>query len=288
MKSFSCFYSIAVAIIILSAAKSLTAGECRILWIHPEQAPLSIAKGYGAGKGTIDRMEAFFAEQMKDCRHDYESGNYERIMWMIRKKNAACSVPLYITPEREEFIAFSVPYQIVLSNALIVSGTSRVKLASFLNRDGQIDLDALLDRGFRVGIAKGRVYRGIIDRTIAKYRNTPSIVEHDGPEEMIGSLISMMAGGRIDALVAYPMEAQYVANGMKIEVYSLPVAGMDDFGLTSVGCSKTKEGMEIIQKLNTIILKHRTTPEFMSFTEQWLDPAALERHRTFTRQAFGR
>ena len=178
MKSFSCFYPIAVAIMILSAAKSLTASECRILWIHPEQAPLSIAKG--------------------------------------------------------------------------------------------------------------RVYREIIDRTIAKYRYTPSIVEHDGPEEMIGTLMSMMADGRIDALVAYPMEAQYVANGMKIEVFSLPVAGMDDFGLTSVGCSKTKEGMEIIQKLNTIILKHRTKPEFMSFTEQWLDPAARERHRPFTRQAFGR
>ena len=274
-------------IIMLLMPSALLAGDCTILWLHPEQAPLIIKKGYGTGAGTIDRMELFFAGQLKDCQHSYESGNYERILRMIQKKENACCIPLYKTPEREPFIEFSIPYQIVLSNALIIQKTDRKKIAPFINRDGKVALEDLLANGFRVGVAKGRIYRGIIDEIIKKYRNTTSIVEHDSPEQMINSLMVMMTGGRIDALIAYPMEAQYVAKSMDLEVISLPVKGMDDYGLTSVGCSKTATGKEIIRQLNTIILKNRNKPDFMEYTEHWLDPSALERHRTFTRKEFG-
>jgi len=277
----------ALMMIALLSPAPLWADECRILWIHPEQAPLSIPKGYGAGMGTIDRMEVFFAKQIKNCRHSYESGNYERILRMLQKKTSACSVPLYKTPEREKFIEFSVPYQIVLSNALIIRDNAKGKFEPFMNQVGKVSLKDLLDSGLRVGIAKGRIYRGIIDQTIAQYRSTPSVVEHDSPQQMIDSLMAMMVSGRIDALIAYPMEAQYVAKSMHIKVLSLPVAGMDDYGLTSVGCSKTEAGKEIIRKFNTLILKHRNTPAFMDFTEHWLDPSALERHRNFTRKEFG-
>jgi uncharacterized protein (TIGR02285 family) len=280
------FFIIILLLMLLTPAV-LPASDCGILWLHPEQPPLTITKGYGTGTGTIDRMETFLANQMKDCRHNYESGNYERILRMIQKKENACCIPLYKTPEREKFIEFSVPYQIVLSNALIIRKSDRKKIEPFINRDGKIALEELLAKGFRVGVAKGRVYRGVIDQIIDKYRHTPSVIVHDSPEQMINSLMTMMTGGRIDALIAYPMEAQYVAKRMNIEVISLPVAGMDDYGLTSVGCSKTKEGKEIINKIDAIILKYRMTTSFMNYTEHWLDSSALERHRAFTRKEFG-
>jgi len=263
------------------------AEECRILWFHPEQAPLIIKKGYGTGMGTIERMEAFFKAQLTGCLHHYENGNYERILRMIKKKENACCVPLYKTPERERFIEFSIPYQIVLSNALIIMESDRKKFKPFIGPDGKVALEDLLAKGYRVGVAKGRIYRGVIDQTIDKYRNTPSLVEHDSSEQMIDSLMAMMENGRIDALIAYPIEAQYVAKSIGMKALSLPIAGMDDYGLTSVGCSKTKAGKEIIKKLDALILKYRTTPSFMDYTEHWLDPSALERHRTFTRKEFG-
>lgn len=278
---------LAVLLVVISSTAAWAIEKCEIFWLHPEQPPLIITKGYGTGMGTIDRMEAFFKAHLTSCRHRYESGNYERILRMIKKKENACCIPLYKTPDREQFIEFSLPYQIVLSNALIIQDSGRKKIEPFLNHDGKVSLEALLARGLRIGVAKGRIYRGIIDETLSRYRNTPSVVEHDSPEQMINSLVAMMVSGRIDALIAYPMEAQYVAKSMQIKVLSLPVAGMDDYGLTSVGCSKTKAGKEIIRKLNTIILKHRTAPEFMDYTEHWLDPSALERHRTFTGKAFG-
>jgi uncharacterized protein (TIGR02285 family) len=266
----------------------LKAGECHIYWLHPEQAPLSIKKDYGAGKGTIDRMERFFADHLKDCTHSYDSGNYERILKMIKRKENACSIPLYITPERKEFIEFSLPYQIVMSNSLITLDSTKKKLQPFINSDGYISLDEMINKGYRIGVAKGRIYRGIIDQIIEKHKNDSRIVEQISPGNMVDSLMKMMVEGRIDALIAYPMEAQYVAKTMNLQVLSLPVLGMDDYGLTSVGCSKTEKGKEIIRQLNTIILKNRTKPEFMDFTEHWLDPSALERHRKFTAKEFGK
>lgn len=232
-------------------------------------------------------METFFEEKLKNCRHSFESGNYERILRMIKKKENACCIPLYKTPEREQFIKFSIPYQIVLSNALIIMEADRKKFKPFIGPDGKVALEDLLAKGYRVGVAKGRIYRSVIDQTIDKYRNTPSVVEHDSPEQMIDSLVAMMGNGRIDALIAYPWEAQYVAKAKGVKVLSLPIVGMDDYGLTSVGCSKTKAGKEIIKKLDALILKYRTTPSFMNYTEHWLDPSALERHRTFTQNEFG-
>ncbi len=115
--------------------------ECDILWLHPDQAPLIIIKkGYGKGMGTIDRMEAWFAGHLKDCKHTDESANYERILRLIRKKENACCIPLYKTPERKKFVEFSVPYQIVLSNALIIADSSRKQLEPFIGPDGKVSL----------------------------------------------------------------------------------------------------------------------------------------------------
>jgi uncharacterized protein (TIGR02285 family) len=238
--------------------------------------------------GTIDRMERFFADHLKDCTYSYDSGNYERILRMIKRKENACSIPLYKTPEREEFIEFSIPYQIVMSNSLITLDSSKKKLAPFINSEGYISLDEMINKGYRIGVAKGRVYRGVIDQIIEKYKNDPRLIEHVSPGNMVDSLMKMMVEGRIDALIAYPMEAQYVAKTMehKTTIVSIPIAGMDDYGLTSVGCSKTEMGKKIIGRLNSIIMEHRTSPEFMDFTEHWLDPSALERHRKFTTKEF--
>ncbi len=72
----------------------------------------------------------------------------------------------------------------------------------------------------------------------------------------------------------------------KISITSIPIAGMDQYGLTVVGCSKTEKGKELIKKLNAIIMEYRMTPEFIGFHEYWLDPSALKRHREYTIKEF--
>ncbi|HOH32015.1 MAG TPA: transporter substrate-binding domain-containing protein [Candidatus Hydrogenedentes bacterium] len=279
---------IAVFIMMLFPPNLLSAAEkCEIYWLHPEQPPFIITKGYGTGMGIMDRTEKFLVQHLKDCVHTFESANYERIIRTIKSRDNACGIPLYRTPERDQFVEFSVPYRVAIPNAVITLNTSRKKLAPYINDKGYITLEDMIVAGYHIGIAQGRVYRSIIDETLAKYKNDPRIVVQPNAENMVDSLVKMMLQGKIDALIAYPWEGQYVAKTMNIKIISIPVAGMDDYGLSMMGCAKTRKGREIIRRVNEIILKYRTSPEFMDFAEHWLDPSAIERYRMFTRKEFG-
>jgi len=268
----------------------LEAEECSIYWLHPGQPPLHISEGYGAGMGSVDRTEAFFRTHLENCRSSADSANYKRIILMLKQKKNACCVALYKTPEREKFIQFSIPYRVVLSNALIIPEAQRSKFEPFINSEGAISLPRIIEKGFRIGLAKGRVYRGLIDEMLQKNKNNPNLVKHAGSHNMITNLIGMMNEGRIDAIIGYPYEAHYAAKTlkMKADIISIPIAGMDDYGLTFVGCSKTEEGKEIIKKLNAIIKIYRTTPDFLDFEEYWLDPSAVKRFRSYTIKEFGK
>ncbi len=280
-------YKTFLIMIFLLFPSLIWAGDCHILWLHPEQPPFIIKKGYGAGMGIMDRTENFLAQHLKDCTHTYESANYERIIRMMKYKDNACGIPLYRTPEREQFVEFSIPYRVVIPNAVITLAASRKKMAPYINDKGYIDLERMIAAGHRIGVAQGRVYRGIIDETLTKYKDDPRIIVQPNAENMVDSMVKMMLQGKIDALIAYAYEGQYAGRMTNLKVVSIPVAGMDDYGLSMMGCAKTDQGREIIRRVNEIILKYRTSPEFMSFVEQWLDPSAREQFRKFTHKEFG-
>jgi len=281
-------YFIVFVSISFFSSTMLKAEECTIYWLHPEQPPLYISKGYGAGMGAINRTETFFQNHLKDCTHSDDGANYKRIVMMMKQKENACCIALYKTPEREKFVEFSIPYRVVLSNALIILEAQKSKFEPFINTEGAISLERLIKEGYRIGVAKGRVYRGIIDEILKRNKNDPCIIEHTASENVVGSLIRMMAANRIDALIGYPSEAQYVAKAMEntTSIISIPIAGMADYGLTPVGCSKTEKGKNIIKKLNSIIMKYRMTPEFLDHEGYWLDPAALKRFREYSIKEF--
>lgn len=281
-------YCIVFVLTFVFNSTTLAAGQCAIYWLHPDQPPLFIPNGYGAGMGTGDRFERFLITQLTDCTHNHDSANWERIVQTIKQKDNTCCVALYKTPEREEFIEFSVPYQIVPSNALIVLESRKNEFEKLINKEGYIALEETIKKGFHIGVAKGRVYRGIIDEVLIKYRNDPRIIEQSSSQNMVSNLVKMMIAGRIDGLIAYPFESQYVAKTMEngVSIVSIPIAGMDGYGLNTVGCSKTEKGKEIVKRLNMIITKYRTTPEFMDFLGYWLDPSALKRFRASTIKEF--
>lgn len=281
-------YCIVFAITFLFNSTMLAAEQCTVYWLHPDQPPLFIPTGYGEGMGQGDRFEKFLTTQLSGCIHSFDSANWERIVHTMKQKDNACCVALYKTPEREEFIEFSIPYQIVLSNALIIVDSRKHEFDKLINKEGYIALEEALKKGFRIGVAKGRVYRGVIDEILIKYRNDPRIIEQSSSHNMVGNLIKMMVANRIDGLIAYPFEAQYVAKTMGIggSIVSIPIAGMDSYGLNTIGCSKTEKGKEIIKNLNAIIMQYRTTPDFMDFMGYWLEPSALKRFRAYTIKEF--
>lgn len=281
------YYTACVIIFIFTAAIS-GKEDSTIIWMHPEQPPYCISKGFGAGMGIIDCTEKIFEYHLKNYSHTYLIANSERVLTMIKQKDNVCSVPLIKTPEREKYIEFSIPYRIVLSNALIISESQKNKFNKYINKAGAISLEGLIENGFVIGIAQGRAYRGIIDDILKKNKGNPRIFTHSASQNMVEGLIRMMIAERIDALIAYPFEATYVQKIMQNEIIliSIPIQGMEPYGVSSVGCSKTREGKEIIKRLNSIIIKNRKSQDFMNCTERWLDPTSKKRFREYTKKKF--
>lgn len=184
--------------------------ESIIYWLHPDQPPLSISKGVGAGMGIVDCMEKNFEKYLNECKHIYINANYEKIMTMLQHRDNICSAALYRSSEREKFTEFSIPFTIAIANELIIIESNLNKLKPFLNTKGAVKLEDLIKTGFRIGVVKSRVYRSIIDEILKKYKNNQSIIEHTGSQNVIDSLINMMEAGRIDAVIGYSFEAQYV------------------------------------------------------------------------------
>jgi uncharacterized protein (TIGR02285 family) len=286
MKSY--FYFIGCVLFFIFTSHISGNEDCTIYWLHPNQPPLSISKGVGAGMGIVDCMEKNFEKHLKECKHIYINANYEKIMTMLKNRDNICSAALYRSPEREKFTEFSIPFTIAIANELIILESNLNKLKPFLNTKGAVKLEDLIKTGFRIGVVKSRVYRSIIDETLKKYKNSQNIIEHTGSQNVIDSLINMMEAGRIDAVIGYSFEAQYVVKtiGKKINIVTIPIAGHELYGLPAVGCSKTKKGKEIINRLNAFILKNRKSPVFMECTERWLDPLALQRFREYIKNEF--
>lgn len=284
------YYYIACIIIFILTAPITGKEDNAVIWMHPDQPPYSISNSYGAGLGIIDCTENLLKKHLPDFTHIYQNANSERILAMIKEKENVCSAPLIRTPEREKFIEFSIPYRVVLSNCLIILESQKKKFSQSINIEGVISLEEIIKQGYRIGITKGRAYRGIIDEILNKYKGKPNIIIHSASQNAVGGLIKMMAAGRIDCLIAYPFEAKYVENstGGEIKITSIPIAGMNAYGFSMIGCSKTKKGKEIISRLNPIILKYKSTPELMGCTERWLDTMALKRFREYTAKEFGK
>ena len=92
----------------------------------------------------------------------------------------------------------------------------------------------------------------------------------------------MLFAGRVDYLMGYPIEAQYVAEklGKRDELLFYPVAETEKkFTIGHVGCPDTEWGRQVIDNINRILRDYREDPAFVSFYENWLGDDTKQRYR---------
>ena len=92
----------------------------------------------------------------------------------------------------------------------------------------------------------------------------------------------MLLKGRIEYLLGFPVEAQYLAQKVNRgdDIQFFPVAETEvEFTVGHVGCPDTKWGRTIIKEINNVLLDHRATPEFLEFYEDLLDDQTAKIYR---------
>ena len=238
-------------------------------------------QGYG------DIITDIIQQGLIDYEHDTITTNITRHFYKFKQGEKVCSVGLYRTPEREEFMYFSMPSFLTLPPVLIIKKDG---LSRFGNRTSVQLAEILGDKKLMVGMSKDRSYGTTTDDILKKHKGSNNILESTG-QELSLNLFKMLLKGRLDGIIGLPEEALYQAEqlGIRDQLMTLTIEenqnGYEGW-MSSVGCSKNAWGKAIIDKINEILLKQRPTERYRTAYERWLDPNSIENYRRVYKDVF--
>jgi uncharacterized protein (TIGR02285 family) len=213
--------------------------------------------------------------------------NISRHYQQWKQGEKSCSLAMFKTPERKEFAYFSIPSVFTLPTVLII------RQDDFTTFGGKktVQLQQLLEsKNITIGRSNNRSYGVLVDDLLNQFGNENNIFSFEGAELSL-NLFKMLTAGRIDALVALPEEAMYLAEtlGFKDQIMTLNISENQndhDASLTYVACSKTEWGKKAIDTINSVLLKQRPTERYRAAYERWLDPSSIEDYRQLYSDVF--
>jgi len=271
---------------LLVPARAATIKES-VIWLEAVMPPFLTQDGEGRDRGYGNVINGIIQEGLSDYEHETMTTNITRHFYKFKQGEKVCSVGLYRTPEREEFMYFSVPSFLTLPAVLIVRKDARSR---FGNRASVKLAEILSDKHLTVGLSKDRSYGAKTDDILKRHLGSGNIFEITG-QELSLNLFKMLMKGRLDGIVGLPEEALYQAEqlGIRDQLMTLTIeenqSGYEDW-LSSVGCSKTPWGKAIIERIDEVLRAQRPTERYRAAYERWLDPNAIETYRRVYDEVF--
>lgn len=277
-------FSLLLFFIILSTAAG---AQDSITWMEADAPPFFIKSGAYKNQGYGDMVTDILTQYLPEYRHEHMYANLSRHYYSFKQGKNVCSAGLYRTPEREQFLYFSIPSFFTLPTVLVIrkdrfkdfGGNRIVSLADILTKDQLI-----------LGREKKRSYGKAIDAILNKDTYQNHIFTFEGVT-FADNFFKMLKMKRIDALICLPEEAIYHAEllGIKDQIMTLTIKenqiGYESW-LSSVGCSKTPWGKEVITKINSILLEQRPTDLYKKSYERWLDAGSLQHYQQLYNTVF--
>jgi len=258
-----------------------------ITWMEAVAPPFFIHDGDLKGQGYEDLITDLLAEKLPLYEHKRTVATISRHYQQWKQGEKSCSLAMFKTPEREEFVYFSIPSVFSLPTVLII----RQDNFDSFGATKTVNLQNLLEsKEITIGRSNNRSYGVLVDNVLNQYGNKNNIFSFEGSELSL-NLFKMLIAGRIDALTGLPEEAMYLAEmmGFKDQIMILNIAENQndhDASLTYVACSKTEWGKKTIDTINSVLLEQRPTEQYRAAYERWLDPSSLENYRQLYKDVF--
>ncbi|WP_422888630.1 TIGR02285 family protein [Pseudomonas chlororaphis] len=252
----------------------------RLIWVLRDLPPMTIFEGPQKGRGVIDQALPALMASLPEYDHQFVRVNRARAMQMLRELPFVCDPALLFTPQRAQWLAFSITTFRMFSNGLAVRRQDRPDLLPFIH-DGQIDLGALLVSPLHnVGVVAERSYGEPID-SLLKQAPLGALMAHYG-NSAIGNLLQMQRHGRLKALIGYQTEIRFQARQQGIDPDELefyPIQGTPRYQSVNVGCSNTAQGRQAVERINRALLELRPHT-LLELYAQWLEPSRREQYRS--------
>lgn len=280
------FLTAALLMVALAGVDVARAEEDRrpqVTWVMAVPPPIHIRDR----TGYADEMLDWFIAHLPQYRHEIVTANSKRLEEMLSGADGICGAAMLETPARERDTLFSRPVSWALPDRLIVSAERPAALDAHLTERGEVDLPALLaDRTYVGGLQFGRSYGSGIDRALVQAQGHPaesaSLVSIRGPGHF-----DMLAGGRFDWTIGFPMEALWWARrlenspektnfladlgGDNLAYLTRPIAGSTDLVPAYIGCSRRPIGESVVAAVDRLIKDAGANPPWLAYYLKWLD-----------------
>ncbi|MEB6591585.1 TIGR02285 family protein [Pseudomonas asiatica] len=249
----------------------------RVFWLVRDLPPFTIFEGAEQGQGVIDQLLPLLIRQMPEYDHSIVRVNRARGIQMLQDRNSfTCDPTLLWTPERAEYVRFSMPSLGVLSGGLVLRKESQALVAPYL--DGQeVDLHGLLSKAaLKLGVVAERSYGTQIDAILRQLPDTV-LSRHYG-NDATANLLQMQQLGRLRMVLGYWPEVRYLIQqqgGSQADYQFHSVQGVKRYQFFHVGCSDNELGRAAVAHIDRLLpaLRRDVLPGLYA---RWLDPALRE------------
>jgi uncharacterized protein (TIGR02285 family) len=273
--------------LMIATLPPLSQAKDTVSWMEAVMPPFFIQEGTSKEKGYGNEITKIIQQQLTDYEHDEVITNITRHFYKFKQGEQVCSVGLYKTPEREEFMYFSLPSFLTLPPVIIIK---KDRHAAFNNRASVGLGEILRNKTLMIGLVKDRSYGTTLDDILARHKEQKNVVKFTG-QELSHNLFKMLMMGRLDGLIGLPEEALYQAEqmGIRDQLITLTIEeNQNNYNgwMSAVGCSKNEWGKKIIAHINQALLEQRPTEKYRAAYERWLDPNSIENYRKVYREVF--
>lgn len=232
--------------------------------------PFSITEGEYKNQGIHDLMLNHYIKELSEYKHQISITNLQRLVHHSKNQNYIANNILLYNEERNQFLYFSKPFDFMLSNHLIILKRNFRNYENYINDDGYIDFEKLMNRNnFKISIKRERFYSNTVNSLLKTYEKSNKIDWYYG--EDILPFVMKLQRNRIDAFIEYPAVVNFILEQEKLDLdyIAIPILGSSKYNLSRFSVSKTPWGKNLIEKLNLLIDNFILTKEYEDLALKW-------------------
>ncbi|GGD71130.1 hypothetical protein GCM10011357_27790 [Lacimicrobium alkaliphilum] len=238
----------------------------KVTWAVNDGPPFHILDGDYQSQGFCDVLVKEMIQAMPDSEHEVLTIPPARIA-RLREKRAPLCFPCMIQRPDTPITRYSAATLYYQPHQLIASASSAGLIGQ---RYGQpVDFAALLqDPSLQFGRPLGRAYGDELQPLLDQFSESqPNHRVLSGKSTLA---LNMVALGRLDYTLDYPVIGRYFELTEKENLYYLPIAQNQNSPIIgAIGCSNTEWGKRTIEKIDTALVEVLRSEPYLSSIGFW-------------------
>ncbi len=249
----------------------------KIVWPYICFKPVYICENNQLIGGSGFHILNLLWQQMPEYDHELVQMPVKRILESTKEGGHQLFYGMYKTPEREEYLQFSIPCRISTPTFLVIR---RADLSKF--GDGEpLSLQQILEDEKLTFLYLQSVSFGKgIDELLTQYKNADNVLTEYDTTDMLSKSLKLLLTKRVDCMLSLD-GTRYDARklGIADQIAYLPITDQNHYDIGYIIAPKNDWGNAMINRVDTILRKEIPKEKFFQYFAPLVDEAMIPKLR---------